>query len=365
MAGEPVFREELNNLAAYEPGKPISEVKAELKLEEVVKLASNESPYPPFEVAQKAIVEAMTELNRYPDGACTALKQKLSTFLGFPAENIMIGNGSNELIRILAMALINPNDEAVMATPSFIIYLTVTKLMGGKCREVPLKDFRHDLPAMLREVNDRTRIVFVCNPNNPTGTIVYREELTSFLDALPPRVLPVLDEAYFEFVEDPKFPNGIDYFREGRNVVVLRTFSKIYGLAGCRIGYAVASKEIVGAINKVRDPFNVNLLAQAAAHASLDEQGEVTRRKKLNSEGKKYLCKELDRLGLPWAPSEANFIFVNVLENSRDVFNRLLREGVIVRSGDIFGYDTFIRVTMGAPEENAKFIRALQKVLGK
>lgn len=365
MAEEPAFREELGNLAAYEPGKPISEVKEELNLEEVIKLASNESPYRPFEVAQKAIAEAMGELNRYPDGACTALKRRLASFLGFPVENIAIGNGSNELIRIIAMALVNRGDEAVMATPSFVIYPTVTKLMGGKCREVNLRDFRHDLPAMLKEVNDRTRIVFVCNPNNPTGTIVYRDELSAFLDALSSRVLPVLDEAYFEFVEDPKFPDGLDYFREGRNVVVLRTFSKIYGLAGCRIGYAVASKEVVNAINKVRDPFNVNLLAQAAALASLDEQGEVERRKKLNLEGKKYLYGELDRLGAPWVPSESNFIFVDVKENSRDVFNRLLKEGVIVRSGDIFGYDTFIRVTVGAPKENTKFISALEKVLGK
>jgi histidinol-phosphate aminotransferase len=365
MAEDLAFREELSALSPYEPGKPISEVKEELNLEDVIKLASNESPYPPFEAAQKAIVQAMGELNRYPDGACTALKRKLGPFLGFPVENIAIGNGSNELIRIIAMALISGGDEVVMATPSFVIYPTVTKLMGGKCREVELRDFRHDLPAMLKEVTDRTRIVFVCNPNNPTGTIVYRDELDAFLDSLPARVLPVLDEAYFEFVEDPKFPDGLDYFREGRNVVVLRTFSKIYGLAGCRIGYAVGSKQIVDAINKVRDPFNVNVLAQAAALASLDEQDEVERRKKLNLEAKKYLYDELDGMAVPFVPSQSNFIFVRVGQNSRDVFNRLLREGVIVRSGDAFGYDSYIRVTIGSPAENAKFVSALRKVLRK
>ncbi len=367
MSEDITFRAALNNLVPYEPGKPISEVKDELKLDDVIKLASNEYAYPPFDAAREAIIESISELNRYPDGSCAILKEKLSKILQFPKENIAIGNGSNEIIRIIAMSMVEPEDEVIMATPSFIIYPTVTKLMGGICKEVSLKNFRHDLTAMLGKVTDRTRIVFICNPNNPTGTIVYRDEVDAFLQELPGHVLPVFDEAYFEFVEDKNFPDGLDYFRQGRQVAVLRTFSKIYSLAGCRIGYCVAPKEVVEAINKVRDPFNVNVLAQTAAAVSLDYQDEVEKRKTLNSESKRYLYQELEKLSISYVPSESNFIFVNVKENSRDIFGRLLREGVIVRSGDIFGpeYSTYIRVTIGNPEENERFIRSLAKVLKK
>jgi len=358
-----LFRPEVDSLPPYESGKPISEVKAELKLEEVIKLASNESPYPPFPQAMEAMKGVLSELNRYPDAGCAVLRRKLADFLQVPEKNIMVGNGSNELEQLLAMAVLNPGDEVIMADITFLLYTTVTKLMGGVCRKVPLRDFRHDLKAMLAQINERTKMVFICNPNNPTGTIVYEEEVEEFLEKVPSHVLVVFDEAYSEFVEDARYPQGLKYFRQGKNVVILRSFSKMYSMAGCRIGYGVSSLEVVEAVNKVRVPFAVNTLAQAAAVASLDCQDEVARRKKLNSEGKQYLYQELRQLGVKYIPTEANFVFMDVGQSGRAIFEKLLRHGVIVRTGDIFGYDTGIRVSIGTPEENRKFIRALDAVL--
>lgn len=358
-----ICRAELKNLKAYVPGKPISEVKRELKIREIVKLASNESPYPPFPEAIAAMEKVLLEGNRYPDSNCFLLKEELSHFLNAPTENLLVGNGSNELVRLIAQAVLDPGEKAVMASPSFVVYPTVTKMMGGVCVEIPLREYRHDLSAMLEAVDERTKLVFVCNPNNPTGTIVKRKELDEFMRRIPEDVVVVLDEAYFEYVEDKRYPNGLDYFRQGRLVVVLRTFSKIYSLAGCRIGYGVAPEFLVQAISKIKEPFNVNAVAQAGALASLDCQGEANKRRRLNSENKRRLYKQLKGLKVGYVPSEANFILVDVGVSSKEIFERLLREGVIVRSGDVFGYDTCIRVTIGTREENDKFIEALEKVL--
>jgi len=362
---ENLFRSELDGLRPYSPGKPISDVKRELGLKEVIKLASNESPYPPFPEAIEAIWSARNEIYRYPDGGCVELKNKLASFLDVPESNLMIGNGSNELLRLLAQVCLNPGDEVIMANPSFIVYPTVTKIMNGICREILLKNHRHDLVKMLDAVNDKTKIIFVCNPNNPTGTIVTKMEVDDFLCKVPEDVRVVFDEAYFEYVDDKKYPNGLDYFNEEKKIVVLRTFSKIYGLAGCRIGYGIASQPIVSAVNKVREPFNVNHLAQVAAIASLGCKNQVKERKKLNTEQKFYLYKAFDEMGLDYVKSEANFILVDVKQNSRKVFDQLLRKGIIVRTGDIFGpgYESFIRVTIGTPEENKKFIEVLRGVL--
>ncbi len=359
------FRSELNGLRPYSPGKPISDVKRELGLEEVIKLASNESPYPPFSEAMEAVSRTQNEVNRYPDGGCVELKSKLVKFLGFPESNLMIGNGSNELLRLLAQICLNPGDEVVMACPSFVVYPTVTRMMGGVCREIPLINHRHDLKNMLSAVNEGTKIVFICNPNNPTGTIVSKEEIDVFMSEIPENVMVVFDEAYFEYVDDESYPNGLDYFDEKRPIVILRTFSKIYGLTGLRIGYGIAPKTIVSAVNKIREPFNVNHLAQVAAIASLDCVDKVAERKKLTLKQKRFLYEEFDKMGLSCLKSEANFILVDLKVDSKKVFNQLLQKGVIVRTGDIFGpgYENFIRVTIGMPEENKKFIRALREVL--
>lgn len=357
------FRPELENIAGYEPGKPISEVKAELMIKDVIKLASNECPHLPFPETILALREAASELNRYPDASCTILKQKLARFLSVDEANLVIGNGSSEILRLITSAILNSDNEAIMAKQSFLLYPRITALMGAARREVPLKDFRHDLGAMLEQVNEKTKVIFICNPNNPTGTIVFKEEVDAFLEKLPEGILVIFDEAYFEFVEDARYPNGLDYFRLRKEVAVIRSFSKIYGLAGCRIGYGIARREIISALDKVREPHNVNSLAQIAAAVSLDYQDEVRRRKKLNSAGKNYLYKGLTRLGLSYVPSEANFILVDVRESCREVFQKLLQRGIIVRTGDIFGYDTWIRVTVGTEKENERFIQALEDAL--
>lgn len=360
-----IVRRDLQDVKVYEPGKPIFEVERELGLKEVIKLASNESPYPPFPKTLSAIHRNLEQINRYPDGDCTLLKQRLATFLEVFPENVMIGHGSNELIRLISQVVISPKDEAIMGTPSFVVYPAVTKIMGGKVREIPLKDYRLDLKAMLRAVNEKTKIVFICNPNNPTGTVVYKQEVDEFLAKIPENILVLFDEAYFEYVENGKYPDSLRYFRQGKMVACLRTFSKIYSLAGLRIGYGVADKELVSVVNKVREPFNVNVLAQVAALSSLDCREEVKRRKFLNAEGKKALYKEFERLGLKYVPSEANFILVDVGRNCREIFEKLLKKGVIVRAGDIFGkgYQTFLRVAIGTPAENKKFIQALEKTV--
>ncbi|MEW6189057.1 MAG: histidinol-phosphate transaminase [Actinomycetota bacterium] len=358
-----ICRPELDGLKPYKPGKPISEVQCELKLKKVIKLASNESPYPPFPRAIAAVERIFRDLNRYPDANCTALKGRLASFLDVPEPNIMIGNGSNELIRLIANAVLNPGEEVIFAKPSFIVYPTVTRMMGGICREIPLNNFRHDLPAMLKAISEKTKMIIICNPNNPTGTIVFEDEVSEFLEKIRGGVVVVFDEAYFEYVEDERYPDGIDYFRQGKLVAILRTFSKIYSLAGFRIGYGVAPNFLVEAVSKIREPFNVNALAQVAALASLDCQDEVIRRKRLNAEGKRYLYGEFETLGLECVPTEANFIWVNVERDSREIFKKLLHRGVIVRTGDIFGYDTYLRVTIGTREENEEFIAALKEVL--
>lgn len=358
-----ICRREIDNLKPYQPGKPISEVKRQLELEDVIKLASNECPYPPFPEAVEAVKKFLPQLNRYPDTNCTLLKERLSHYLKVSPSQLVLGNGSNELVRLIANVVLNPKEEVVMATPSFIVYPTVVKIMGALPREIPLKDFRHDLIAMLKAVGKKTKAVFICNPNNPTGSIVTREEVEKFLEQISDDVVVVFDEAYYDYVENSDYVSGLEYFGAGKTIVVLRTFSKIYGLAGCRIGYGIAPKFLVSAINKVREPFNVNAVAQVAAASSLEGQEELKRRKKLNSENRRYLYGEFSRLGLKYVPTEANFILVDVGTSSREVMERLLREGVIVRSGDVFGYPTSLRVTIGSGEENKRFIQTLEKVL--
>jgi len=358
-----LLRRGLEQLIPYEPGRPISLVEKELGIEEAIKLASNESPYKPFPKVVEAMREAVLELNRYPDGGSTFLREKIAAKLGVPASRIMVGSGSNELLRLLANVLLNPEDEAVMANPSFIVYPTVVKLMNARAVEVPLKDHRHDLDAMADAITERTKIVFVCNPNNPTGTIITRDELDKFLSKIPEDIVVVLDEAYFELVRDDSYPNGMDYINGNRPVVVFRTFSKVYGLAGCRVGYGIAPEFLVKAVNKVREPFNVSTIAQVGALFSLDCDEDVEERSRLNDEGLKYLYGEFEKHGLDYIPSHANFVLVDVGANGRQVSNELMKKGVIVRSGDIFGYPGHIRVSVGTPDENARFIEELVNVL--
>jgi len=357
-----LIRRGLEDIKPYEPGRPISLVEKELGITKAIKLASNESPYGPFPEVIEAMKAKLSNLNRYPDGGSTFLREKIAEKLDVPLKNIMVGHGSNELLRLIANVLLNPEDEAVAASPSFIVYPTVVKLMNAKLIEVPLKAHRHDLQAMSDAITKRTKIVFICNPNNPTGTIVTKGEVDSFMESIPDKVVVVFDEAYYELVRDESYPSGLDYINGKNPVVVLRTFSKVHGLAGCRVGYGIAPDFIVEAVNKVREPFNVNSVGQAAAIRSLDCEDKVEERSRLNYEGLRYLYSEFERLGLKYIPSHANFVLVDIGVDDRLASKELMKRGVIVRSGDIFGYPNYLRVTVGTPDENARFIAELEGV---
>ncbi len=355
----------LELIKPYEPGKPIEEVERELGLTGVVKLASNENPLGPSPAALRAVQEQLARLHYYPDGNCYQLKATLAKKIGIDPDEVIIGNGTDELLTLLTLAYINTDDEAVTAQPTFSEYEFALRLMGGVPRAVPLSGdgFSYDFDAFAGAVNERTRLVFICSPNNPTGTIVQRKPLEKFLDSLPPGILVVFDHAYVEYATDPAHPDGIDYIRQGRPVLVLRTFSKIYGLAGLRIGYAVAPGAVIADLNRVREPFNVNAAAQVAALAALEDCDHLERSRDLVEKGKRQLASGFERMGLQAAPTEANFCFVDIKTDSRLAFQALLRRGVIVRSGDIFGYPTHIRVTYGTEEQNDRFLEALAEVL--
>lgn len=365
MADLPCPKEWLSRIRPYRPGKPIEEVERELGIAGALKLASNENPLGPSPRAISAMQAAAARMHLYPEDTCFYLKRDLSAYLDVPEDWLILGNGSDEVLHYAGLAYLRPGDTAVMAYPSFVMYETDAYLNGAEPILVPLKDFRHDLKAMAQQVTPKTRILFIANPNNPTGTIVTREEVLELLNHLPPSVLVILDEAYFEYVEDPEYPNGIDLVRKGWPVLVLRTFSKAFALAGLRIGYGVARPEIIEALQRVRAPFNVNAMAQEAARAALADHAHLARTLEVNRLGKRYLYQEFHRLGLPFVPTEANFIFVDTLRDSRKVFNALLRKGVIVRTGDIFNAPTFIRVTIGTPEQNQRLIAALETVLSE
>lgn len=351
-------------LIPYSPGRPMEEVERELGLDDVLKLASNENPLGPSPLALQAIREAVQGLHRYPDGGCYALRQGLSRRLGVTPEELCVGNGSNELLELVTRAFLGPGDEAVMGHPAFIVYRSVCQAVGGQIREVSLKDFTHDLRGMLKAVTARTKLVFLGNPNNPTGTYVSPTDLDDFVRALPPDVILVVDEAYREYVPRYLQPDLLRYVREGRYLLALRTFSKAYGLAGLRIGYGIGSTEMVGLLNRVRQPFNVNTLAQKAALAALDDAAHLEETLRITEAGRKTMQSRLDELGLVTIPSVTNFILVNVGVEGKAVADALLRNGVIVRSMEGYSLPTYIRVTVGTRQENSRALQALAEVLG-
>lgn len=353
--------EGIRTLVPYPPGKPIEELERELGIKGSIKLASNENPLGPSKKALQAIKEHLNSLHRYPDGSCYYLKEKLSGRLSVQPEALIVGNGSNEIIELLIRTFLKPGDEAVMADPSFAVYPLAIKAAAAVSRTVPLdKDLRHDLPSMAAMINAKTRIVFVANPNNPTGTAVGEGEFRRFIEAVPEDVIVCVDEAYFEFVRRPDFPSTIEYIREGRAVVMLRTFSKIYGLAGLRVGYGIAHPEIIGYMERVRQPFNVNSVAQVAAIAALEDEEHLERTRENNAEGLAFLFKEISRMGFECVPTEANFFLIKV-GNGRAVYERLLKRGVIVRPMASYRMPEYIRVTVGLPEENRRFLREFKE----
>ena len=351
------------SLTPYVPGKPIEEVKRELGLDDVVKLASNENPLGPSPKALEAMRAALDNVAQYPEGSCFEVRRATAKHLGVDPDMLIFGAGADEVIHYLGIALLDGDDEIVQADPSFVQYKAASTLMDCATHMVPLTDWTHDLDAMLACVNERTKMFFITNPNNPTGTMVSADAVERVMDALPERCLLVLDEAYYEYADDPAYTRSIEWIKQGRNVIALRTFSKIYALAGMRIGYGVAPKPIIDLLERVRAPFNVNSIAQAGALASLGDPDQVPRSREQNRKSKEFFYAELDRLGVPYTPTQANFLWIDVQRDCKEVFGKLLRLGVIVRTGDIFGCPTHIRVTTGTDEQNARFIEALRAVL--
>lgn len=356
-------RNEILNIKPYIPGKGIEEVRKEYGLKDIIKLASNENPLGASPKAILAIEEQMSNLGLYPDGHCVKLRAKLSEQLNVKSEQIIVGNGSDEVLKLIGEAYLEPSDEVIIADPTFSEYSFVSNLMGATIKAVKLNDYRHDLDAMRLAVTNKTKIVFICNPNNPTGTIVSEEELIEFLDSVSQEIMIVIDEAYFEYVTDEQYPDTINLLDKYPNIIITRTFSKVHGLAALRIGYGIASQEIISNLNRVKEPFNVNSLAQVAAFASLEDQQHLTETLALNQEGLEYLYSEFDQLGLEYVATETNFILVNVKEEASLLAQKLLKKGIIIRSAHPFGLTNYIRVTTGTMDQNRLFIAALKEVL--
>jgi histidinol-phosphate aminotransferase len=341
----------------------MEEVQEKLGITDLVKLASNENPLGPSPRAVEAMIQAFQDVRLYPDNECRRLKKALSQRYGVAEQQIIVGRGSDEVIHMTGLAFLSELDEALMAEPPFVLYEFTTQLMGATAVRVPLKNYTHDLEEMASRASERTKLVFIANPNNPTGTIVRRRETQWFLDSLPPTCIVVFDEAYADYVEDPEFPDALAWVREGRNVIVLRTFSKIYSLAGLRVGYGIAPVHLASYLEMVREPFNVSSVAQAAALASLEDEEQVRRSLANNRQGKEFLYAEFRRMGLGYVPTEANFIFVDVGRDAEKIFELLMSKGVIVRPGTSFGFSTHLRITIGTPEQNARLAAALEEVL--
>lgn len=345
----------------YIPGKPIEEVKRELKLKQAIKLASNESPFGPSPKVLRAINKAAKSLNRYPDGSCFYLRQKLAKKLGVAEDQLIFGNGSDENIVMAMRAFINPGDEAIIASPTFLIYEIAATICAAKIASVPLKNFKYDLQAMKQAITQRTKIIFIANPDNPTGTYANKDEVSEFLKGIPEEVIVYFDEAYYEIVSEKDYPDTMSLLRQGKNIIIARTFSKAYSLAGLRVGYAISTKEKIDFMNRCREPFNVNSLAQAAALASLDDNKNLLKLRKAVKLGKEYFYKNFKELGIEYVPSAANFILMDMTDAT--IAQKLLKQGVIVRDMSGWGIPNFIRVTIGTQKENEKFIKTLRRIL--
>jgi histidinol-phosphate aminotransferase len=364
MQWESLANDHILGIAPYEPGKPVEELERELGIQNAIKLASNENPLPPSDRVQQAIIAALTHANRYPDGSGFYLRQAVAKKHGFTPDQIMLGNGSNDLIELIVRAFMRPGDEAVVPHPSFVVYPMIVQAVGGIRVMVMLRDYRLDLEAMARAITPQTKVVFIANPNNPTATIVTKAEVDHFMARVPERTIVVFDEAYIEFAQGPDFPDALAYVREGRKILVLRTFSKANSLAGLRVGYTVGDADAISLMNRIRQPFNVNSLGQVAALAAIEDETHVLECVRMNEAGKAYLYEEFKTLGVKYVPSRANFILVDVGRNAADIYQKLLHEGVIVRPMTSFGMETALRITIGTPDENRRLIKGLRAVLG-
>lgn len=356
-----LVRKNIENLKPYEPGKPIEELKRELKVKNIIKLASNENPIGPSPKAVKVASCAIFEVNRYPDGSSFYLKRKIASKLGLSPGNIIIGNGSDELIDIITKTFLDERDEVLITKPAFLEYSILSMVRGAKIKTVTLKNFKYDIKAIFNAVNKRTKVIFIGNPDNPTGAYLNKSELSDFIKGCPKDVVVVFDEAYREIVDKKDYSNPFKYIRK-KNIIILRTFSKAYGLAGLRIGYGLSNKRIILAMEKVRLPFNISLLAQRCAVAALDDKVHLSKTIRTIRAGKKFLVRSLEKLGFKIVVSPANFILVNCgRKKGNEIFKKLLRYGVIVRDMKAYGLPYYFRVNVGTMKENRRFIEALEK----
>jgi histidinol-phosphate aminotransferase len=351
----------LRDLAVYEPGKPIEETARELGLrpQDIIKLASNENPLGPSDRVRAAMASAVAQAHYYPDGGAFHLRNALAEHLDLRQENIILGNGSNEIIEFIAHAFLQPGWEIITSANAFIAYRLIADLFGGKTIAIPDREYRFDLDAMLGAITSRTRVLFIANPNNPTGTLVEQAAIDRFMSRVPNEVVVVFDEAYYEYLNDP--PDTLKFVRQERNVIVLRTFSKIHGLASARLGYGMARPELIRVLQKTREPFNVNGLVQAGALAAINDLEHQRKVKQLTDEGRAFLEQEIHGMGLPYVESVANFILVKVGDGNA-VFNAMLREGVIVRALTGYPLSEWIRISVGTMNQNRRCIAALRKV---
>lgn len=356
-----MIKEQLRFIQPYKPGKQIDEVKAELGLESVEKLASNENPFGCSENVVEKLREAVTDVSIYPDGYATTLRKRVSVHLNVDETQLIFGNGTDEVLHIISRAYIVPGSNAVMATPTFPQYKRNVLIDGGDAIEVPLIDGRHDLDTMLNKINENTKIVWLCNPNNPTGEYIRNDELIEFLDRVPTDVLVVLDEAYIEYVSAEDYPNALELIGDYSNLILTRTFSKIYGLAGLRIGFGVANSDLIRSLEPAREPFNASRLAQTAACAALEDQLFIQDCHEKNSHGLKQYYDFCDEYGLDYYKSQGNFILIDVKESGDHLFQYLLSHGYIVRSGEALGYPNGIRITIGNDKQNHAIIKLLKE----
>ena len=354
---------ELGRISPYRPGKPIDELKRDLGIRNITKMASNENPFGPSPLALKALKSSLKKIYLYPDGNCFELKKKLSERSGLKPENFIIGNGSNEIIELVVRAFIRSGDEVIIGDPSFVVYKTTTTLTGGKVISVPLKGFLYDIDKMLKTITDRTKLIIIGNPNNPTGTIVASRDIRRLLNSLPEKSICIFDEAYREFVTNRDYPGELEFMDRLKPVLIMRTFSKAYGLAGLRIGYGISDESLIDCLNRIRQPFNVNHLAQIAASAALDDKKHLRKTIKNNNAGMKFIKDSASKLGLNTIDSQANFILIELPCDGEIAFKELLKRGIIVRSMGEYSLKNYIRLTIGLPAENRRFVKELKDIL--
>ncbi len=358
-----LVRKHVLDIKPYIAGKPIEETKRHLGLKRVVKLASNENPFGASPKAISAMKRCLSGINRYPDSQGYYLKKRLARHFKLEPENFVLGNGSDELIDLLIKTLVEPDESIVTSEGTFLEYEIVSAANDRRVKKAPLRYFKYDLGAILKLVDKKTKLIFISNPNNPTGTYLTKYEVAEFLNALPERVVVVFDEAYDTFIDVDDYPDSLSYLRRKKNVVILKTFSKAYGLAGLRVGYLIANAELVHFIERVRQPFNVNILAQAAGLAAMEDKKFLKKTRRLTLRGKNFIYDELSSMGLGFLPSETNFILIDTGKDGVEVFKSMLKFGVIVRDMKQYGLKNFIRVTIGTQKENERFVCVLRKVL--